>query len=139
MSQGCICICVYSVTLFIVNLCLNVGLLLFYGVFAFYFYCFTFFFHFSFFIFFKPYYICSTCFLLFAFPTLLFPLRLIFNVYKSSSSTSFTFAYLFFLSFLSAQHVGFIFIALFPNGTLLQFHFLVCVSVSFLLVYIIFS
>ena len=38
--------------------------------------------------FFKTYYIFSTFIPLFAFPTVLFPLQLIFNVYKSSSSTS---------------------------------------------------
>jgi len=40
---------------------------------------------------------------------------LILNVYKSSLSTLFKFAYLFFISFLSSQHISFVFIALFPT------------------------
>ena len=39
-------------------------------------------------IFFKTYYYFSTFIPLFAFPTVLFPLLLIFNIYKSSLSTS---------------------------------------------------
>ena len=42
---------------------------------------------------------------MFAFPIVLFPLQLIFNVGKSSSSTSNNFAYLDLLSFLPSQHV----------------------------------
>ena len=84
---------------------------------------FSFFFSFVFslfynFNFFKAYYIFSTFTHLCAFPTVLFPLQLIFNVYKPSSSTSVFFAYLFFLFFLYFSlniFVSFIFIALFPN------------------------
>jgi len=93
-AYGCICICVYSVTLFIViiNICLYVGLLQFCEVYLFFFPLFSFFFHFFFFsnfyiLIFKPiifFYIYS----LFAFPTVLFTLKLIFNECKSSSSTS---------------------------------------------------
>ena len=45
-------------------------------------------FHFLKFYFFKPIIIFSTFIPLFAFPTIPFPLQLIFNVFKSSSSTS---------------------------------------------------
>ena len=57
--------------------------------------------------FFKPIIIFLHLFL-FAFPTVLFPLQLIFNIHKSSYLPLFNFAYLFFLSFLSflsSQHV----------------------------------
>jgi len=73
----------FSVTFFIaaINLCLYVGLLQFCGVFLFYL---SLFFNFYFF---KPiiifFYIYS-----FVFPIVLFPLQLIFNVCKSSLSTS---------------------------------------------------
>ena len=56
---------------------------------------------------FKIYYYYSyfyTFIPLFAFPTVLFPLQLIFTVYKSYLPL-FNFAYLFFLSFLSSQHI----------------------------------
>ena len=73
-----------SVTFFIVviNLCLYVELLQFCEVFLF--------FLFSLFLIliFKPIIIFSTLIPLFAFPTVLFPLQLIFNVYKSSSYIS---------------------------------------------------
>ena len=67
---------------------------------------------------FLTYYIFSTFIPLFALPTVHFPLQLISNAYKSSSSTSVFFAYLFFLFFLYFSlniFVSFIFIALFPN------------------------
>ena len=71
-----------SVTFFTVvkNLCLYVGLLQFCGVFLF---SFSLFFNFNFLnlLFF------STLIFLFAFPTVLFPLQLLFNVYKSSLAT----------------------------------------------------
>ena len=92
-AYGNICICIYSVTLCIVviNLCFYVGLLQFCGVFLFssFFFLLPFFF-FSLlynFIFLNLLYF-STFIPLFAFPTVLFPLHLIFNVNKSSSSTS---------------------------------------------------
>ena len=83
-AYGCLCICVYSVTFsnVIINLCLYIGLLQFCGVFFFSLFSF---FNFNFF---KPITIFSTFILLFAFPTGLFPFQLIFNVYKSSSSSS---------------------------------------------------
>ena len=73
-AYGSICICLYSVTLLIVviNLCLYVGLLQYCGAFLF------FPFHFFNFNFFN---------LLHLFLTLLFPLPLIFNVYKSLSTS----------------------------------------------------
>ena len=86
-SCGCICIYVYSVTLFIVviNLCLYIGLLQFWRVFLF---LFSFlFFNFNLKIF-KPIIIFSTFIPLFAFPTVLFPLQLIFIVCKFSLSSS---------------------------------------------------
>ena len=49
--------------------------------------CFTLLYNFNFY-FFKTYYIFSAFIPSFAFPTVLFPLQLIFNVYESSSSTS---------------------------------------------------
>ena len=49
---------------------------------------FFFFFLFSLKKFFKPYYYFSTFIPLFAFPTVVFPLQLIFNIYKSSLSIS---------------------------------------------------
>ena len=53
--------------------------------------------------------LCFSTFIpFFAFPTVLFPLQLILNAYKSSSSTSVYFAYLSslsFLSFLSFQYI----------------------------------
>ena len=92
-AYGCICTCVYSVTLFIVvvNLCLYTGPLQFCRVFLFF--LFSFFFYFFSFLYFiilifKKLLYFSKFIPLFAFPTLLFPLQLIFNVYKSSSSTS---------------------------------------------------
>ena len=82
----------YSVTVFIVaiNLCIYIGLLQFCGVFLFFplFFLLPFFSSFLYFKCFKPYFIFSTFISLFAFPTVLFPLQLIFDVYKSSSSTS---------------------------------------------------
>ena len=113
-AYGCICIRVYSVTLFIVaiNLCLYVELLQLCGVFLFFFlfsssilFFFSLFQNFYLYFFKRAYYIFSTFIPLFGFPTVLFPLHLIFDVYKSSSSTLFNFACLFFLSFLSSQHV----------------------------------
>ena len=55
---GCICICVYSVTLFIViiKLCLYIGVLQFCGVLLF-----SFFFHFFFFSFFLLFPLCCSC------------------------------------------------------------------------------
>ena len=72
-----------SVTFFTVaiNLYLYIGFLLFCGVYFF-------FFLFSLILIFKTYYYFSTFIPLFAFHTVLFPLQLIFNVYKSSLSTS---------------------------------------------------
>ena len=67
--------------------------------------------------FFKPIIIFLHLFL-FAFPTVLFPLQLIFNIHKSSYLPLFNFAYLFFLFFLSFPlniFLNFIFFALFPN------------------------
>ena len=90
-TDGCICICVYSVTLFIVviNLCLYVGLLQFCGVFLFFFFSLSliiliflnllyFFYVYSF-----------VCLSYYSFPLAvnLFFLQLIFNVYKSSSTS----------------------------------------------------
>jgi len=94
-TDGCICIHVYSVTLFsVINLCLYDGLLQFCGDFLFYFFPFSFFFDFllsSFsnfqFSFFETYHIFSTCIPFFAFLTILFPLQLTFNVCKSSSTS----------------------------------------------------
>ena len=65
----------------------------------------SFFFLFSFLIliFLKPIIIFSTFIPLFAFPTVLFPLQLIFNVCLLYLCL-FNFAYIFFLSFLSSQH-----------------------------------
>ena len=60
-------------------------------------------FSFLFFKFFKLI-IFSTFIPLLAFPTVFFPLQLIFYIYKSSLSTS-NFTYLFFLSLLSSQHI----------------------------------
>ena len=58
----------------------------------------------------------STCIPLFVFPTVLFPLQLIFNVYKSSSSTSLTLhIYSFFLFFPLNIFASFVFFALFPT------------------------
>ena len=82
-----------SITFFIVviNLCLYIGLLWFCGSFLSFFLSFIFFFLFSFlnfnFEFFKPI-IISSFIPLFYFPTVPFHLQLIFNVYKSSLSTS---------------------------------------------------
>ena len=76
----------FLITLFIViNLCLYVGLLQFwaFSLFFFSFFPLPFFFNF-----FKPIIIFSTFIPLFAFPTALFPLQLIFNVYKVSLFTS---------------------------------------------------
>ena len=92
-AYGCVCICVYSVTLFIlvINLCLYTGIFQFCGVFFYLFFLFSFFFNFFpffyNFIFLNLSYF-STFFPLFAFLTVLFPLKLIFHVHKSSSSTS---------------------------------------------------
>ena len=135
-AHECICICVYSVTLSIVviNLCLYIGLLQFSGVFPFFslfpFFCFFpfLFYNLHFLVFFKPD-IFSIFIPLFAFPTVLFPLQLIFNVYKSSSSNSIYFAYLFFLSLFFPLNifVSFGFIALFPTWHLaLVLFFSVC-------------
>ena len=62
---------------------------------------------------FLTYYILSAFIPLFAFPTVLFPLQLIFNVYKSSSSITLH-IYSFFLFFALNIFVRFAFIALFP-------------------------
>ena len=84
-AYGYICVCIYSITLSIVviNFCLYIGLLHFCGVFLF-----SFFFHFFFSLFYNFNFLnllyFSTFILLFAFPTVLSPLQLIFNVYKSS-------------------------------------------------------
>ena len=94
-TDGCICIHVYSVTLFsVINLCRYNGLLQFCADFLFYFFPFSFFFDFllsSFsnfqFSFFETYHIFSTCIPFFAFLTILFPLQLSFNVRKSSSTS----------------------------------------------------
>ena len=93
---GCIYVCVCSVTLFIVviKLCLYVGLLQFLEFpFSSFFLSSSIFFSFLFFIvlifnFFKPTIFFLHFFPFFAFPTVLFPLQLTFNVYKSSSPTS---------------------------------------------------
>ena len=93
-----------------------------------------FYFSFIFLLIFQTNYILSTYIPLFAFPTVPFPLQLIFNVYKSSSSTS-IFAYLFFLSFLSSQHIcSFCFHCLIPYlaPCLVFFFFPVCALVLFL-------
>ena len=112
----------FSITFFIVviNLCLYIGLLQFWGVVFFCFFVLVFFFSLSFFnfnFFNLPFF--GTFIPLFAFPTVLFPLQLIFNICKSSLSTSLTLhIYSFFLYFLSFSlniFVRFIFIALFPN------------------------
>jgi len=96
-AYGCICICVYSVTLFIVvykplplwwafavlwSFPFFLPFLLFSSLLSYFFS--------PFFIIltFKTYYIFSTFTPLFIFPTVLFPLQLIFNGYKSSLSTS---------------------------------------------------
>jgi len=97
------CLFFSSVTFFIVdiNLCLYIGLLQLYGVFLFFFFSLSLFlilvFNFSIYYFY-------TFIPLFAFPVILFPLQLIFNVYKSYIPL-FNFAYLFFLSLLSSQHI----------------------------------
>ena len=101
-AYGCIGICVYSVTLstVVINLCLYVGLLQFCGVFIFSpLFSFFFFFFITLMFNFLTYYIFSTLIPLFAFPTVLFPLQLNFNEYKSVCLPLFNFAYLFFLSF----------------------------------------
>ena len=93
-TDGCIYICVYLVTPFIVaiNLCLYIGPLQFCGIFLFFLFSFFFSFSPSFFIIlinhFLNLFYFSTIIALFAFPTALFPLQLIFNVYESASSTS---------------------------------------------------
>ena len=76
----------------------------------------------------------STFINLFAFPTLLFLLQLIFNEYKLSLST-FNFAYLLFLlfPFLSTCLLVLFSLLYSPHGTLLYFHFLVCALVSLIL------
>ena len=80
-GYGCICTCVYSVTLFIVviSLCFYIGLLQFCGVFHFS----SFFYNFNF----STYYIFSTFKPFVCFPTVIFSLQLIFNVYKSSPTS----------------------------------------------------
>ena len=103
-AYGCICVCVYSVILFIViKLCFYMG---FCSSLEFSFFIFLFLFSsfFSLFIIliFKTCYSFSTFIPLFAFPTVLFPLQLIFNVYKSFYLSLFNFVYLFFLFFLSS-------------------------------------
>jgi len=62
----------------IINLCLYIGLLQFCGVFLFFFFSFKIF---------KPIIIFSTFIPLFAFPIILSPLQLIYNVYKPFLST----------------------------------------------------
>ena len=73
------------------------------------------------------------CFLTFIplclFLTVLFPLHLICNVYKSLSISRFT--YQFFLSFPLNIYGNFIFIALFPNWHLALVFFPVCALISF--------
>ena len=89
-----VCMCVYSVTIFTVaiNLCLYIGPLQFCGIFLFFLFSFFFSFFPSFFIILIKHFLnlfyFSTIIALFAFPTALFPLQLIFNVYESASSTS---------------------------------------------------
>ena len=70
----------------------------------------------------------------FAIPTVLLPLQLIFNIYKSSLSTS-NFALLFFLLFLSFFHtiVSFLFIVFFISWHLALVCFSVCGLFSFVL------
>ena len=63
----------------VIKLCLYVGVLQFFGNFLFFFFLI---------LIFKPIIIFSTFIPLFVFPTVLSPLQLIFNVYKSSLSTS---------------------------------------------------
>ena len=58
--------------------------------------------------------IFSTFTLLFAFPTVLFLLQLVFNIYKPSLSTSVYYAFLFFLFLIIFINV-FVFVALFPS------------------------
>ena len=72
------------------NFCFYIGPLQFYDIFLFLFFFLLPFFYLSLFINFKFLYLLhfSTFFHLLAFPTALLPLQLIFNVYKSSLSTS---------------------------------------------------
>ena len=123
-AYGCICICVYSVNTFYSYKLLPLHwafavLWSFFFLFPFFFllpccFFFSLFYNFNF-QFLKTYYIFSTFIPLFAFPTVLFPVQLIFNVYKSSSTPLFNFTYLFFLSFPLNVFVNFVFIALFPT------------------------
>ena len=91
-DDGYICICVYSVTLSLLST--SVSTLGFAVLWTFPFFpLFAFLFHFFLFPLFPNFnflnllYV-STCIPSFAFPTVLFPLKLIFNVYKSSLSAS---------------------------------------------------
>jgi len=92
-------------------------------------------FFFSFFKIFYTYYYFSTFIPLFAFPTILFPLQLIFNVYKSSLSTSIQLCIpiLSFFPFLSTYLLVLFSLLYSPIDTLLQFCFPVCALVSIVL------
>ena len=120
------CICIYSVTFStgVINICLYTGLLQFCGVFLFYIFFLSssifspLFYNFNFF---NQLYF-PTFIPLFAFPILLFHLKLIFNVYVffiylylTMHSYSF---FLFFLSFPLNMFVSFLLIALFPTWQL---------------------
>ena len=92
---------------------------------------------------FQPIIIFSTFIPLFDFPTVLFPLQLLFNVYKSSSIIYLTLhiysLFLFFLSFPLNIFVSFIFIVLFLNWYLALVLFPSFALVCFVLVDIIFG
>jgi len=64
--------------------CSSVEFSIFFHFYFFHYFFFSLFYNFNF----KICYILSTFIPLFAFPTIYFPLQLIFNVYKSSSSTA---------------------------------------------------
>ena len=140
-AYGYICICVYSVTLSIVviNLCLYIGLcssveFSFFSLLFPFLFCFFLFFLFYIFNFFNLLYF-STFIPLFAFPIVLFPLKLIFNVSKSSLSTSIQHCLSIhsFFPFLSTYLLVQLLLLYSPLGTLLQFCFPVCALVSFIL------
>ena len=118
-AHGCICICVYSVTLFIVakNLCLHIGLLQFCGVFHSFF---PFSFFFLFFLFYTFNFLKPIIFFLHLFlclPFLLFisPCSYCLMYINLLHLPLFNFVYSFFLSFPLNIFVMFIFIALFPT------------------------
>ena len=118
---ACGCVCVYSVTFsnVVINLCRYIGLLQFCGVllFSLLFWFFSFLFLRT--LIFQNLLYFSTFILLFAFPTVLFQFPLIFNVYKSSSSTCLTlhiyYFFPFFIFFPLNIFFSFVFIALFPT------------------------